>query len=57
VHRQAFDWNELGAQDVMRASRISAEQNRSKIHRGFPHRGKLRRSGLEPSKRVLLPPR
>ena len=57
VHRQAFDRKELGAQDVMRASRISAEQNRSKIHREFPHRSKLRRSGLEPINRVLLPPR
>jgi hypothetical protein len=41
----------------MRASRISAEQNRWKIHREFPHRSKLQRSGLEPIKRILLPPR
>jgi hypothetical protein len=34
-----------------------AEQNRSKIHRQFPHRSKLRRPGGEPIKRVLLPPR
>jgi hypothetical protein len=36
---------------------IGAEQNRSKIHREFPHRSKLRRRRHEPINRALLPPR